>query len=274
MLAARRLPGTIEAATVDHGLRPDSAKEAAFVARESKRLDVPHETLEAPVSDGNLQSKARDARYAALSVWAERRGLAAIVTAHHADDQAETLLLRLNRGSGLAGLAGTRARTSIAGVRVLRPLLGWRKHELNAIVVAANIAPVDDPSNRDPRFDRSRVRSALRNADWLDVAAWSASARHLADAERAIAWMAEREYVSQVEEIDGVWRYTPAAPRAIRLRIVARIVEQLGQTRPRGGEIASLIDRLDMGGAGTLGGVIARGGASWWLEREEGTRRN
>ena len=98
----------MEAATVDHGLRPDAADEAAEVARVCAMLGVPHATLAVTVPEGNVQNEARTARYAALAEWMARQGLAALLTAHHADDQAETLLLRLNRASGVAGLAGVR----------------------------------------------------------------------------------------------------------------------------------------------------------------------
>jgi tRNA(Ile)-lysidine synthase len=93
----------------------------------------------------------------------EREGLDALATAHHADDQAETLLARLNRGSGVAGLAGVRARGIVPGTRLplIRPLLGWRRADLGEVVAAAGLTPVQDPSNSDDRFDRARIRKAL-----------------------------------------------------------------------------------------------------------------
>ena len=100
LLAHAALPGRIEAATVDHGLRTESAAEAGAVAGFCADMGVPHTSLKVEVAPGNLQSQARDARYAALGRWLEERGLAALVSAHHADDQAETLLARLNRASG------------------------------------------------------------------------------------------------------------------------------------------------------------------------------
>jgi tRNA(Ile)-lysidine synthase len=129
LLAHAAMPGLVEAATVDHGLRSESADEAAFVAEICGKLGVPHATLKVTVGAGNLQAEARAARYAALAGWMAERGLAALATAHHADDQAETLILRLNRGSGVAGLAGVRARGLVPGTRLplLRPLLGWRR---------------------------------------------------------------------------------------------------------------------------------------------------
>ncbi|MGD9665700.1 MAG: tRNA lysidine(34) synthetase TilS, partial [Novosphingobium sp.] len=139
LLAEAVAPGRIEVATVDHGLRPESADEADMVAQICAENRLRHETLKVTVPSGNVQDAARGVRYNALADWATRRGLDAVATAHHADDQAETLLMRLNRASGVAGLAGVRARGKIPGidVPVLRPLLGWRRAELVEIVEAA-----------------------------------------------------------------------------------------------------------------------------------------
>ena len=178
-------PGSVEAATVDHGLRPESAAEAQWVAQLCQELGVRHETLRVAVEAGNLQSKAREARYDALDDWMGRSGLIVVATAHHADDQAETLLMRLNRGSGLPGLTGVRPSGAVPGGkgRLLRPLLGWRKTELEALVRAAGIEPIADPSNRDSRFDRVRIRQALAGADWLDPLGLARSAALLGEAD-------------------------------------------------------------------------------------------
>ena len=178
LLARQVLGARCVAATVDHGLRPEAAGEAAWVARLCSTLGVPHAVLTGrlPERDGrtrNVSARARALRYALLRTHAEGIGAAAIATAHHADDQVETLVMRLNRGAGLAGMAGVRARSD----GIVRPLLAWRRAELAAVVATCGIVPVDDPSNRDARFDRARLRSAIGDAAWIEAEGWSRSAR-------------------------------------------------------------------------------------------------
>ena len=171
LLTASAFPGRVEAATVDHGLRPESAAEAAFVREICAARGIAHATLTGPAIEGNVQAGARALRYRLLGDWARQRKLAFLLTAHHQGDQAETLLMRLQRGAGLAGLAGIRSRAEIDGLIVLRPLLGWRPAELAEIVAEAGLTPVEDPSNSDDRYDRARLRRQLAETDWLDAAA-------------------------------------------------------------------------------------------------------
>jgi len=266
LIAAAALPGRVEAATVDHGLRAESAREASDVASLCARLGVPHAVLLVHVAPGNVQSEARAARYAALARWAEERVLWAVATAHHADDQAETLLLRLNRASGVAGLAGARARGVIPGtpIPLLRPVLGWRRGELGEVVTTAGVTAADDPSNGDDRFDRARIRKALASADWLDVDAVAESAAHLADADAALDWMAELEWRSCVRKHPMGLSYATKAPRAVVLRVLARLVRELDGEAPRGSAVARLYDTLLEGRASSIGNLVARPGADGW----------
>jgi len=260
LLAAAAFPGRVEAATVDHGLRAESVREATDVARLCEKLGVPHATLAVTVSAGNVQAEARRARYAALADWIALRGLAALATAHHADDQAETLLLRLNRASGVAGLAGTRARGQVPGTTIplLRPLLGWRRGELAAVVDTAGVVAAQDPSNLDDRFDRARLRKVLGAADWLDVAAIAESAGHLADADVALEWATRREWQECVKPSGLGLIYRPQAPRAIALRVLARIVAELEGEAPRGAAVARLFAALVERRPGSIGNLVAR----------------
>jgi len=273
ILAHAACPGRIEAATVDHGLRAESAEEAAMVARICGDLAIPHAVLPVRVPPGNMQDQARAARYAALGRWAADRGLAALATAHHADDQAETLLMRLNRGSGLAGLAGVRAYGKVPGtdLPLLRPLLGWRKADLREICDDAALAPVEDPSNSDSRFDRALMRQALEGADWVDVPALSRSAALLGEANEAVQFYLSLELERQVTGGEGEWCYRPAGPRLVRHLAVEELVRRLGG-EPRGGQVADLIRTLEQGGKGTLAGVLAdaRPDGTWRFRREPG----
>ncbi len=269
VLAHEAIPGGFEVATADHGLRPDSAAEARIVAGLCHRLGIPHEILRPIVAPiGNLQANARAARYGALGEWAKTRGLTAILTAHHADDQAETLLMRLSRGAGVRGLAGMRGVAQVPGhpgLPLLRPLLNWRKAELEAVVARAGIDPACDSSNADHRFERVRVRAGLAAAPWLDSAALAASAAHLAQADAVLDWAAAREWDERVTRDDAGLTYRPIAPRAVRLRVIERVLAVLGQEgTPRGTEIARLEVALEAGRVATLGGVRAQATDSGW----------
>jgi tRNA(Ile)-lysidine synthase len=269
------MPGKIEVATVDHRLRPESASEAAMVAELCSGHGIPHEILEVKVPQGNLQDRARAARYKALGEWMERRDLPALATGHHADDQAETLLMRLNRGSGVAGLAGVRERGVVPRTKraLIRPLLSWRRKELREFVDAAGLLPADDPSNLDDRFDRARIRKAMANAKWLDVLAIARSASILADVEGVMQWATQREWDEHVSMIETEIRYTPSpVPRAIRLRVVSRAIAMLGGD-PRGSAVFRLMNRLHNGRDSTLAGVVARVDGDEWTFRKEPLRR-
>jgi tRNA(Ile)-lysidine synthase len=274
LLAQAAIPDRFAVATVDHGLRPEAAGECAMVERICAERNIPCAVLAIETGAGNLQAAAREGRYAALAQWAKREGLVALATAHHADDQAETLIMRLNRASGLAGLAGVRPRGKIPGtdLPLVRPLLHWRRAELAALVARAGIEPAHDPSNADEAYDRVRIRNALASADWLDVEAVAVSAAHLADAEDAIAWLVEREWAENVTVADGGLRYEPDAPRAVALRVVSRIIAGFGGS-PRGAAVARLIDELKTGTGGNLAGVAAVAGDGGWLFRPETPRR-
>jgi tRNA(Ile)-lysidine synthase len=151
------------AATVDHGLRPQSAAEAAMVADQAALLGVPHRTLlwTEPKPRSRLQEAAREARYALLVAEARRGGAGHLVTAHTCDDQAETVLMRLARGSGIAGLAGMRPTVDRDGICHLRPFLGVSKATLVDLCREEGWSFAEDPSNSDDRFARARWRKLL-----------------------------------------------------------------------------------------------------------------
>ena len=259
LLAAAARPGRVLAATVDHGLRPEAAAEAESVAAICVRLGVPHEILRVTV-EGSVQAGARAARYRALADWCGRHDLAWLATAHHADDQAETLLMRLARGAGLAGLAGVRARRPLNDrATLIRPLLGWRKAELEAIVAHAGLPAVIDPSNTNPAYDRTAARTLLADTPWLDANRLAASAAWLAEAEAALQWATDRAFG---ERVSGESLDPAGLPPEIVRRLVLRIFAAFGET-PRGPELTRLIAALHEGRAATLGTVKATPGARW-----------
>lgn len=272
LLAAQARPGRIEAATVDHGLRPQAADEAAMVAQLCAGGGIPHACLEAEWErppDSAVQERARAERYRLLARWIEERGLDALVTAHHLDDQAETLLMRLNRGSGVRGLAAMRSKAVAPGsaIPLLRPLLSWRRSELEFICECAGVVPADDPGNRDDRFERVRIRRLIATADALDTEGIARSALNLASADEAIEWATAREWTECVTSADQLLSYRPSAPPEVARRIVSRCVESLaseGDGSPlRGRELDGLMQTLVAGGTSTLRGVLCRGGADW-----------
>ncbi|MEL7219149.1 MAG: tRNA lysidine(34) synthetase TilS, partial [Pseudomonadota bacterium] len=218
LLAHEALPGEIAVASINHGLRSEAADEVALVERLCEERDIPFLPISVKVAAGNLQAKAREARYNALVKWVDASGLGALATAHHANDQAETLLMRLARGSGLSGLAGVRAASELGegATPLLRPLLDWTKSDLEQIVADANIAPVRDPSNADSTFDRVRVREHLAKNPWLDAEALSLSAEYLAEAWRAIEWYAQIDWEEMVHRDDThQFRYFVNVPRIV-----------------------------------------------------------
>jgi tRNA(Ile)-lysidine synthase len=264
LLAHAAFPGRVRAATVDHRLRPESASEARFVASICAGLGIPHAILaaDAPV-EGNLQSAARALRYRLLGRWTAEAEIGWLLTAHHADDQAETLAMRLDRGAGLSGMSGIRAVAEIGGLRVARPLLGWRRAELEAIVAAAGIEAIADPSNRDDRFDRARIRKRLAEADWLDPLAAARSAAALAEADDALDWAAARLFEERVARHGDGFTLDPSGiPAELRRRIVLRLLRD-SPDPPRGDAVQRLLATLAGGGTATLAGVKCEGGALW-----------
>lgn len=253
-LAVDAFAPRVHVLSVDHGLRPEAAAECAMVSRLAAQLGVSHVTLTLGLAPGaNMQARAREGRYAAMADWCRTNGVAWLLTAHHADDQAETLLMRLARGSGVAGLAGIRPCTRLAGVSLLRPLLGVRRAVLAEIVSRAGWSAADDPSNRDPAFDRTQARALLQAADWLSAERVAAAARHLADAEDALGWAADLAVRTRLHvAADGLFLDPEGLPAELLRRLLLAGLAQLGAT-PEGPALQHLIVRLSEGRAGTLG---------------------
>lgn len=226
--------------TIDHGLRAESAGEARWVAARAKALGLKHATLRwtgaKPVH--GVQEEARAARYRLIGAWARAHGVRDVLLGHTADDQAETFLMRLARGSGLKGLGGMAAMSALPQlapeVRFLRPLLGFTRAQVAATATALGVKAVSDPSNDNPKFERVRVRAATRALADAGVGAMSVavSAARLRDAQAALdaacaALLAGRARFSPLGAIRidaALMRETPEALRPTMLRHVLRKV--------------------------------------------------
>lgn len=294
VLAHAAFPGQAVAATVDHRLRSASADEAAMVARYCAAAGIAHDVLNIavpPHAGDNIQSWARQERYALLQRWAVKAGAASLATAHHADDQAETFLMRAARGSGLPGLAAVRARRDIdmdvAGRRqklaLVRPLLGWRHQELRAVATDGRVPFVDDPSNNDDRFDRTRFRRLLAEAPWIDPVQIGRSAAHLAEIDAdmlAISqWFrSERALPSGDNEISFD---VAGLPRAVRRYLVRLAIEHVLRVNFMGAgswspatNVEALLDALEAGKAATQAEVMASARGDIWHFRQAPPRRS
>ena len=248
------LPGQVRAATVDHGLRQGSDEEARMVAGFCARELIPHATLTPPTPiKGSQQAAARTERYRLLEQWRKDEGLGHILTAHHADDQLETIVMRLNRSSGVGGLASIRARNGA----ILRPLLHWRHDELVRIALDEDLPFVDDPSNSDSRFDRARLRHALASQKLLDVEAASRSADWLAEADDAIDWAVERLIASWPDASDiAVIRDEGYPPEIFRRVVTQRLRANDGGLALRGASLDGVVTAMKNGRRAMVGALL------------------
>jgi tRNA(Ile)-lysidine synthase len=287
-LAAAAFPGQVHAATVDHRLRAAAAAEARMVADWCADAGVPHTTLVVaePIGSASIQARARAVRYDLLVRWAVEIGARCLATAHHADDQAETFLMRAARGSGVAGLAGIRARHRRA-IDLVRPLLGWRVSELRALAVAAAVPFVDDPSNADPHYDRTRFRALLRDTPWLDAAQLARSAAYVAEADATLreieAWLWTTRKVTP-ERIDDPdlqsWLDLSDLPREVQRRMCRSAIHSVraanGILRPifdDSTNIEPLLDALLAGTTATQGGIMVSVRGKVWRFAPQPPRR-
>jgi tRNA(Ile)-lysidine synthase len=226
--------------TVDHGLRASSRDEALMVGRMASALGFSHTTLTWEKSDErgtSLQARARAARYDLMAAHCHANDIPALVTAHHLDDQAETFLMRLKRGSGLDGLAAIPERGAWAGVILLRPLLDVPKTRLVATLAEQGISFASDPSNFDRRFERARVRGSSEAIEALGLTpeALALSARRLRRAREALDDAAENFLAAHSETSEAGYavidrKALGTAPQEIAIRALSRLVAVVGGT--------------------------------------------
>lgn len=284
--------GRLTAFTVDHGLRPEAAAEAAWAGRVLAGQGIAHRVLrwegpKPPKSPGaSRQAAARAARYRLLGEACAAAGILHLVLAHHLEDQAETFLLRLGRGSGLDGLAAMAPLAETAGLRLLRPLLGLPKARLAATLSARGLAWVDDPSNADDAYARVRLRRLLPAlaGEGMTPARLAGASRHLGRA-RAALEVEVAAVLARAARPDpaGFLTLDPAplaaASAEVALRALARCLMATGgcDYAPRLESLERLHPRLAAGldRAVTLGGCriaphIGPHGNGWLVVREAG----
>ena len=273
LLAHAAMPERISAATVDHQLRPEASDEANFVAAFCEKLNVPHSILRpsAPIT-GNLQSDARTVRYALLHSQADADNCDFIATAHHADDQLETVLMRIKRGSGIDGLAAIRTRQG----KIIRPMLAFAKTELEAICTQSGVTPVSDPSNADDSFDRVAIRQWLAaNAHPFDVHRAVRTASAFADASEALEWTTDSVFETRVSSNGCDLILNPTdLPREIQRRLLLRILGRIQPGYvPRGDAADRALETLNNGGRQMLGDILCEGGETWRFRPAPGRQR-
>ena len=235
--ARRRGHALPAVAVVDHGLRPASADEAAFVVASAEALGLAAAILPwtGPKPSSALQDNARRARYQLLAAHARALRADILVTAHTEDDQAETLMMRLAAGSSLTGLAGMRQQTRSAGIAHCRPALGWSKARLIATCRQHGWGWINDPSNADQRFARVRWRGILPvlAEEGLDAGRLGVLARRLAAADEALDEIALRAlHACRIDATDPGWqidfRRLAGYPSAIVMRALGRMLSPPG----------------------------------------------
>ena len=249
-------------ATIDHGLRPEAADEARLVARAARAFGRSHTVLNWQWDRrGNLQDAARRARFRLLADWARATGLSAVLLGHTRNDQAETLLMRLARGSGVDGLAAMAPVRTAHGVRFLRPLLEVERFALRQKLNAEGQAWADDPTNADPAFDRVRTRRALA-ALGLEDDRLAETAARMADA-RAALEATTQALAARILEMDAGDLTLPLdafaeAPAEIRHRLLAHLLRwrTASPYRPRYRPLRALAEGLVRGRGGTLHGCF------------------
>lgn len=244
---------TLYAASVDHGLRPDAARDVAVAQELAARLEVPFRPLKVEVGEGSVQAAAREARYAALRDAATEVGAQRIAVGHTLDDQAETVLFRLLRGARVAGLGGILPRREDG---VIRPLIDCRREEVRRHVERFELPNLTDPTNSDDRFTRVRVRHTLLPALAEESPKIAERLAQLADESRAIGAWIDAE-VSEIVPAEGATRLplallAEAAP-PVREAAIGRWLAQILEGAPKQAHVWG-VDRLRAGGVVPIGG--------------------
>jgi tRNA(Ile)-lysidine synthase len=273
-LAAAWGQADLHAVTVDHGLRAGAAHEAALVAETCATLDIPHTILRWSGWDGagNLQDRAREARYQLISGWAAERGIDRVLLAHTIEDQAETFLMRLARASGVDGLSAMADRV-IGGVRFHRPLLGVRRRDLRLYLEEQGQQWAEDPTNADETYDRVRLRARAEELAQIGLGAQTLSdvAQNMAQAKEALNWaagaFAQAHARMQGPDLTLEAAAFQALPQELKRRVLVAALRWMTGAgyAPRRTAVAGVMQALAAGQGATLHGcrVTLRKGRLW-----------
>jgi tRNA(Ile)-lysidine synthase len=269
--------------SVDHGLRHEAAGEVAFVLQTAEQLGLDARGLrwDGVKPQAGIQQAAREARYRLMAAAMAEDGAEILVTAHHLGDQAETVLMRLAHGSGVEGLRGMDYSAEIAGLVIVRPLLGIDPADLAELVRASGLTAVADPSNIDTNYERVRWRQVLPQlaALGLDAHRLARFADRMRDADAALDTMAEAFAVTH-DTVTGAHRVDRGSfarlPQAVAIRVLSRLLRQAGDGRKARdlAPVEGLADRLRVESAlkrtSLHGCLVMSDGTTIVVEREPG----
>lgn len=256
--ALQDIPPRVVVFTVDHGLRPAAKQETKFVADTALNLGFEAQILSGSLKNlkTRVQEKARELRYGLIGRAMDEAGISCLLTGHHCDDQAETVLMRLARGSGVGGLGGMAKISVRQDMFVFRPLLNVQREQLEAFMATSDLVPVNDPSNRDIQFERVRWRQhmpALENTG-LSSEMIGLSAKRLRRADQALSELTEQIYDEQFAidsfgclffELDELVRQ----PAELAIRLLARALDDAGgdTQMPTLAQVEALFEHLKSG---------------------------
>lgn len=269
----------LQVITIDHGLRAESRREAAVVTDLCLKLGLNHhvEYWTGWDGTGNLQAEARAGRYALMADWAYANQISQIALAHTADDQAETVLMRLARAAGVDGLSAMSRSSVRDGITWLRPFLGTKRATLRLYLQASGRQWIDDPSNSDRQFDRVRVRDALTVLETLGITvdALCDVAQHQREARQALDWQSfliARDLVEiEAGAVVMALNRFRAQPVEVKRRLLVHAIRWLngGTYAPRRATIMRTLEAVSQGETATLAGCqMTHAKGQIWVHRE------
>ena len=259
--------------TVNHGFRAAAVQETRYVSKLAKAMGLPCKILthKGAIPEKDIQSTARDIRYGLMFEWCVKNKVTYLLTAHHLEDQAETFLLRLARGSGLDGLSGMQSIRNYEGVALLRPFLDIPRERLHQTTVKAGLDPISDPSNSNQRFARVRIRNKMEllSEEGMTAARLADTAGRLLQARQALEQVTENFMQSAVQLDEYGIAYLAYAslrdqPEDILRRTINKLLTPHGGYPPRAESVQRILDdvflkpRPPKEGGKTVNGFVLR----------------